>query len=71
MGSITINTNTSTLISDFQTTTNDLPDLAEESINNVSDIFLDYVLRYTPIGETGVLFSFTMVDVDGFLNRTL
>ena len=56
---------------DFEYTINDLPDLAETAYNDVTGIFEDYTLRYTPIGETGQLYSQTFIDVDGFLNSTI
>jgi hypothetical protein len=71
MGSVTFNIDKSTLTDDLQNTVDNLPGLAETTIDDVANIFEDYDLRYTPIGATGELYAQTFIDNDGFLNRTI
>jgi hypothetical protein len=54
-----------------QDTLDNLPGLAEVTIDDVINIFLEYDLLYTPVGQTHELYDQTFIDIDGFLDRSI
>lgn len=70
MGSIVIKKDTN-LISELTDKKSNLVQYAISMIDDVSMIFMDYVLEYTAIGATNLLYDLMAIDVDDLLDRLI
>jgi hypothetical protein len=65
MGSININFEKQVLVSDIQNIIDRLFPNMENAMSDIGGIILDYVLAYTPIGESEDLYNSTVIEMEG------